>query len=295
MPQLPSGRHIGVLVSSPEEIAHKIVTSQQEGKLNFIANSMSHICTIDDLAPYVNVIFFREVEGSDHDENAKGAILISTAPEKWIEPYRSGLTLADLDHFSSDWSDEDKAVFQAFLAEDRNQNYFQEGLDSIVAFRNDLTKAFMAQYVSALRKAGLHPDQEEVWSEEESSEWDAYDMLAALRDVVIYTAKHPGIYQAHSNALDRATGMWQMLSGHHSFLRNPVPSGLPVRDVARAWRDAGHLNKLAMDQQEWLRKQLIIECANLWNHAGEALEESCPRAYAIMTLATTSPDGAEWT
>jgi hypothetical protein len=60
------------------------------------------------------------------------------------------------------------------------------------------------------------------------------------------------------------------------------------RQLAQQWRDLGTLNALDDDRKDWLHRQLVIECVNLWNHAGESLEGACPGAYGIVTLVSLS-------
>lgn len=150
---------------------------------------------------------------------------------------------------------------------------------------------------ATLWKAGLHWAQEEgyekVWGDEDSPEWDTYDMLAALATIVAYVANYPDVYAKHRNAFDRASGMWQMLLGHYPFLRQRVASGISVREIARAWREAGHLDELPADKQEWLHNQMVIECVQLFDKPGPTLERHCPEAYAIIALVTISPEGAK--
>ncbi|MGB8517627.1 MAG: hypothetical protein WCD45_07025, partial [Gallionella sp.] len=109
---------------------------------------------------------------------------------------------------------------------------------------------------------------------------------AALGNIATFVAAHPEVYEKHANAFDRATGMWQMLENNHPFLNQQFDLNVTVREVARAWRDEKNIDQLPSDQQTWLRNQMVIECVNLWNHAGETLERSCPKAYAIITLLT---------
>jgi hypothetical protein len=158
------------------------------------------------------------------------------------------------------------------------QELFQEGDD------------FLPKLLASWYAAGVHPAQEEDWSEDDSPIWDTYDMLAALGDAVQYVADKDELYQLHRDIFDRATGAWQMLLSHYPFLREPSSFGADVRAVAKTWREAAHLKCLPEKKQQWIHQQLIIECVNLWNHADDVLKEHCPKAFDIITLVTLSPE-----
>lgn len=292
MPQLPSGRHVAI---DPYPLAALLDDADNPANIHKILA----IDSISLLKSWFEVAFFvtpEEANGAGIDTKlGKGSL----TPPPGLVTLRTGCPLSRWEALAADWSEEDQAAMKSFLNEPRCKDYMDYQLSVVRKQQQD----FLISDNSTIRllagwwKAGVHPAQEEgwdqVWGKEESPRWDSYDMLAALGNVVAYVSTHPEAYQAHANAFDRATGLWQTLSSCHPFLQE-FDAELAVRDVARAWREAGHLNGTPPDKQEWLHKQMVIECVNLWNIAGPMLERCCPRAYAILTLVTISPEGAKW-
>lgn len=292
MPQLPSGRHVAI---DPYRLAALLDDASNPANIH-------KILAIDSLSKMMNwfeVVYFVTPEEANGDgvETELGAG--SLTPPPGLVALRTGCPLSRWEALAVDWSEEDRAAMRSFLTEPRIEDYMEHRLSVVRQQQQNLLSSdkFTVRLLAGWWMAGIHPAQEEDWDEtwgqEESTEWDTYDMLAALGNIVAYVSTHPETYHAHGNAFDRATGMWQTLSGHHPFLQAFDPE-LAVRGVARAWREAGHLKSTPPDKQEWLHDQMVIECVNLWNIAGPTLERCCPMAYAIITLVTISPEGAKW-
>ncbi|MHB0986880.1 MAG: hypothetical protein ACYC05_14990 [Sulfuricella sp.] len=293
MPQLPSGRHVAI---DPYPLATLLDAASNPANIHKIMG----IDSIPKITNWFEVVYFvtpEEVHGKGiAAEFGEGSL----TPPPGLVSLRTGCPLSQWETLAADWSDEDRSAMKTFLSEPRCKDYMEHRLSVVRQQQQDFLSAesFTTRLIAGWWMAGLHPAQEEGWDEawdqEESPKWDTYDMLAALGNIVTYVAAHPDTYQEHGNAFDRATGMWQTLAGQHPFLHQKFDPELSVRDVASTWREAGHLDRIPSDRQEWLHKQMVIECVNLWNIVGQTLEHRCPRAYAIMTLVTISPEGEKW-
>lgn len=106
MPQLPSGRHVG-LVSDP------IFDLVREGDWGRNMQLASHVKSPEDLHSLVNIAYFKPVPGS-------------SGPGK---PYLSGFMLADIGTEKCDWPDEDVAFLQKWLTSDIAQQWLQNAFD----------------------------------------------------------------------------------------------------------------------------------------------------------------------
>ena len=88
MPQLPSGRHVGLSADSVIEMARK-------GNFNLSLGFKMHVKDPNDLAPLIDIVYFQEVTGAP-------------APG---DPYLSGLTLFDIGSKNCDWTVADIDAF----------------------------------------------------------------------------------------------------------------------------------------------------------------------------------------
>lgn len=133
MPHLPSGRTVGIQTLGVEQIAHSVKAGLPENDKHRLLDAMHRIKTVDDLLPFVKVLFFREMADVSGLASTRYHSH-SNRPQAQFEPYQSGFTLADWAQFTADWSQADKDAFRAFLAEEGTQSYLQEALDQVAAF-----------------------------------------------------------------------------------------------------------------------------------------------------------------
>lgn len=108
MPQLPSGRHVALSGDYTLALARK-------GDLRLSLGFTMHVQSADDLAPLLNVIYFKPAEGKPGPG----------------EPYPSGLMLSDVGTEKCDWSDEDTAFFSEWLASDAVQQWLRKTYDDL--------------------------------------------------------------------------------------------------------------------------------------------------------------------
>jgi len=209
-------------------------------------------------------------------------------PENMIQ-VSSGLRVSDWEELTANWTEPDKAAFREFL-EGRAMVLFNNGMAEVARVREASERLERQRWDAALRV--MRDFEQEEWLDGiDSPEWDDYDLLAAIGLIVATLSTKPDLHDRHPAAFDRAVGMWSMLAGHHAFLRQPIAPGQMAKELARQWRDLGKLDALDEDRKDWLHRQLVIECVNLWNHAGDSLEAACPGAYGIITLVSLSPEG----
>lgn len=109
MPQLPSGLRVGLSIEHALENA-------REGSLGFRIQFHIHIRSAEDIAPVVSIIYFRPKEG---------------VPEPG-EASLSGMTLDDIGTDRCDWSKEDVAFFNEWLATEQAQKWKLERYNELV-------------------------------------------------------------------------------------------------------------------------------------------------------------------
>ena len=125
MPQLPSGRQVGIICQRLLKMAELNAQSVQRYPIH-------RVKTVADLWPLVDVLFFRTApefqpsaetyhEGSQRQEELAQQ-----------EPYLSGFTLVTLGDEAQTWSPEDRQAFAAFLQEPRTQAHLQEVLEAVL-------------------------------------------------------------------------------------------------------------------------------------------------------------------
>lgn len=296
MPQLPSGRHIGIHVESLEEIAHKIHASLGEAEKNDFISEIGKITTLDALAPYVDVLYFRE-EAEDAEENPERYHQFSSRPAVRVEPYLSGFNLAEIEKLSADWSAADQAAFQAFLAEDRIQGYLQESLDQVMAFSKELNRDFVERYVAMLWKAGLHPLQEEAELGIEprtNPNIDLSDLLAAICRLSASHDARDEHYLAHGQQFDQIAGFRQFVLGQIPALAAPLAGAHSLDGLAGQWRQSGVLDALPEADREWLWHHAHIVTINTFAmFDDERLKRAYPKEWEVCQLAYVSREAAD--
>jgi hypothetical protein len=281
---LPSGRHVAVSLTPLSDFFEKI---NEPGNLDRILA----IETIEGLYPYTEVMFLQSPDRPDRPEEPIKPLELdarSLAPPEGMVLVSSGMWLSDWDSLTSAWSEEDKMAFREFLT-GRAKELFQTGMDAVARVRkaNDEEKRRRTEKLLGV----LRTLPEEEWIKQlETKDWDDYDMLAAVGLIVSTVSDSPNVYARHCDTFDRICGMWMVLKEELVFLQEPVSPEEGARALARKWR-AINDRDFGPVVSSW-HDQLIIECVNLWNHAGQTLEDLCPGAFGILAMVTLSPEGA---
>lgn len=108
MPRLPSGRHVALS-------ADYVLALARKGDLQLSFAVILEANAPEDLAPLINVICFRPIEGKDGPG----------------DPYPSGLMLSDIGTEKCDWPADDVAFFNNWLASDVAQQWMRNTFDEL--------------------------------------------------------------------------------------------------------------------------------------------------------------------
>lgn len=108
MPQLPSGRHVGISADHALAIA-------RQGDFALSARFTMTVKTPDDLAPFINIIYYRPVE----NRSSPG------------EPYVSDLFLSDIGTKRCNWSDEDVNAFRVWIQSSQAQDWMHRTFEEL--------------------------------------------------------------------------------------------------------------------------------------------------------------------
>lgn len=286
MPQLPGGRHVAIN-------ATPLAALLDDANNPVNAQKIMAINSPHDLEAYIEVIFLMpEAEAADRGFDTE-FINNSLPRPPGLFAVRSGFCLSDWPVLTRDWNDEDKVAFREFI-DGRGAETFDRCMAEVGIAQDAMRNAseMTAKILAAWMAAGCHPAQEEGWAESDpgSTDWDSYDMLAALGQLADLLPNHPEKVAQLGSAHDRLQGMWQTFRTNY-----PIPPGWPeadtdVRVCAEEARTAGWLEDQPADKQQWLHNQCVIECVNLWDAYGEGFMKDFPRQYGIIELVTLSPD-----
>ena len=284
MPQLPSGRHIGIRLEPLDDLINNA------GNPGNVHRVMA-ITDIKGLAPYVEILFLVP----DMDENGSPSQVVFTEGSLPRPPgltvISSGHTLAQLSELTSEWIDDDKRFFQDFL-ETRCQEMFAAGLRDVQKAQQWLLKesGMTARQLALWYRAGCHPCQEDGWNESQSSstDYDTYDMLAALGQLSILLPQRPDIVERLGFAHDRLQGVWASFRDHFA-----IPDGWPsvdmnVRTCAEIARAMNWFSSVPEERLRWAHGQCAIECVNLWNASGDKFQKEFPDQCGIIDLVVVS-------
>lgn len=275
MPQLPSGRHVGILCLTPDEIAKKVSRDHPEVSLLTLGMKVKEINSLDAIKPFINVLFLREAKTTnDQPLDAR-----SQAIPEGLEPYESGYTLADQDQLIADWSDEDKQAFTDFLESDKIASYFQDVLNQM--------KTTGTQYQQNLfglmnKVCGGFDDDEDI-----DTTSDDYDLLVALcifSDMAEPEGKNPLDLWYRMNAIRRH---WEEWIPELSEVRKNITDS--PREIASWLREKNTLNRCTEDEREWLHKQNVVFANDLFDlYEPEVLNGINRQAYGIVKAVALS-------
>lgn len=129
MAQLPSGRQVGIVCLTTEEIIRKAYASIPKANLLTLGMSIVEIDSVEALKPYIKILFVRDATSESQDTEVCDKR--SHALSKDSESYDSEFTLADYDEFTAGWSEEDKQAFNEFINSERVLSYFQDALKQV--------------------------------------------------------------------------------------------------------------------------------------------------------------------
>ena len=269
MPQLPSGRHVGVIFQNEDNMIKNFAKLHPEINLISLGVSIAQITTIDEIRPYINVIFLREAKTTSIEEVAEGSRPVPDG----LESYESGFTLADFEKMTADWSSEDKQGFKEFLESERIANYFQEVINLMPKIGTDYGKNLIG-WMNDI--CGVPED-----SHDSDNPCDDYDLLVAVcifADMEKPEGKHP---------LD----LWYRMNATRIYCEKWLPDLINVnldcvespRAMASQLREMQSLNGCPEDKREWLHQQNVVYANDLFDiFEPEVLIKLNKEAYQIV-------------
>lgn len=151
MPQLPSGRYVA-LQATP---LFKLI--EDAYREDAIITRLLRIERVEHLFPYVDVLYFLDVDGVHGDASAPG----SNPLPHGLQQYPSGFTLATIAEEMKRWQASDRSAFEDMLGEDRTRSYLEALLANVAAIRKDLFAhaPFLPALQSGLWQTKVHPLQ----------------------------------------------------------------------------------------------------------------------------------------
>jgi hypothetical protein len=278
MPQLPSGRHIAIDPAPLVQLTKDRDTPQ-------LVHQLMAISGLASLFDWLDLHFF--VTKEEALDKAKALDLTESslpAPEGLVG-VATGYRLSDWQTLAAGWTDADRVAFAGWLESDRAKHQFDQWLQHIRKLQKQMLSddaVPLTRLLATMYEQGVHPLQNDRTVGGKLWEPDVYDMLAALAGVVIHMINNPEPYADGWQAKARAEGMLQMLMSRFPFLRDSSETPENVQGVAIEWRSSKHVEALSALDQDWLSKQLPIECINLSAQLGGVLEDNFPQGYAVV-------------
>lgn len=151
MAQLPSGRHVAIQATPLFALIDAACAPEA------ISTRLLQIESPADLAPYIEVIYFRE---------SANPALLPVAPgghpvPSGLQPFASGYTLATIHEAAARWSLADQRAFAGYLDSERVQSHLSALLDRVgeVKRRLDREGDFVQRMQALMWEARCHPVQ----------------------------------------------------------------------------------------------------------------------------------------
>ena len=153
MPQLPSGKHLGLDPSPLQKVVSDAYGGLKTHELMAIEN-------IEQLFSHINVLYYRPIE------EARSNIPLakfSTVPPDGLESYFSGFNLVSIKNELDSWSGGDQKAFIEFLNEKRTNRFLEGLLETVKRYQNELMEhpSTLQGMLALWWKLGIHPLQED--------------------------------------------------------------------------------------------------------------------------------------
>jgi len=275
MPQLPSGRQVGIHGLTPDDIIKKV--SRTYPDLLTLGMKVKEIDSLDAIKPYVSVLFLRETQ----NPAANTLDQRSAAIPEGTESYDSGYTLADIDQFAADWSEEDKQAFAEFLASEKVASYFQDVLNQM-----QTTGTQYQQNLFDLMNKVCGTDDDSADMDTTSDDYDLLVALCVFADMAEPEDPRQRDLWYRMNAIRRH---WEQWIPELSAVGREIT--LSPRDIAIGLRGQSALNVCSTKEREWLHKQNIVFANDLFDlYEPEFLIGINREAYGIVkSVALSEP------
>ncbi len=275
MPQLPSGKHVG-LTTRP---LHQLLVNLDEGS-NFAL--INKIGSLDDLFPYVEIIYF--INGNT-DTPPKNLHEITGKLPAGLTEISSGYRLSQKAELFSDWPLADCQALNDFIAGDEFQKHLGSLFNDIKHIRVKCLIALIRHYG---KLEGFIDDDDEL----DNPEIDTYDLLAALGCINATNYSNTSLTSKSPHAFERLSGMWSVFSAKLGLEDYEFNSERHPRTIAEQIRKNAPLDQLTPTDKSWFEQQTVVEAIELWEHADEDLfNEFYPTSYTILQLAVAAHGG----
>ena len=153
MPQLPSGKHIAIQANGFDSLYDAAFNGTQ-------AHKLMQIQSIEDLYPYIEVIYFVQDIKQQRDDNNTVA---DTYPAG-LRPAPSGYSLVSIQPECRCWSRQDRKAFEEYLESARMQAFFAALLEDVKQKQENLIKEGpeLGRFLALCWITNCHPLQEET-------------------------------------------------------------------------------------------------------------------------------------
>ncbi len=291
MPQLPSGKHIAIQANRIDEMYDEAFNGTQAHKLMQIED-------IEDLYPYVDVIYF---EGDSDYVNAEDGAPGSIAMPDGLRPVNSGFTLATILQDIANWCEEDRKYFSDHLRSERVVGLLNSILGDVKQKQVMLLEEGpeLGRLLAMYWRAGVHPLQEEQESPPNKWETSFVDdkrvqvfALAAMMRMFLNSKIFKEFTAQHQKYFDMLEGFISVAIGRNQDVLEPWlwKTKLASDEVAEEMWQAKVLDDLPQHYRGHLAGQMPYSINMFWPAMDNAeARELFPVEYEILSAAWLSP------
>ncbi len=283
MPQLPSGRHVGVKF----DVRFSDAITNPEHNRDAIWMFMP-VNSAEDLFPWVRILWLLPEESTINTltETMQGSLPL---PCPLVE-CESGFRLHQADTVMASWTEEDRAAFKVFVSERVIPLMLAPMLKIIALWKEwvPTTDDPMMRMMYLWWKNDCHPAQEEHWQFDDPKDIDTYDILSALDQFMRLTkADEPG-----GRSLNRCIGLWIFIDSLHKQCPEMQERKTDnIKDQAAIWRQQALFNNLPDADIKKLQQQTVREAVLFWDgFTDEELRERDIYAWKVIQRVVVSED-----
>lgn len=154
MPQLPSGKHVGVTLDPLNKLINDILENQL-----MTCAPLLRINQMEDLYPYLNIVYFE----NETDSDTPGLEVGSLPLDAELKPVFTNYRVTDVLSKESEWDGADKEAFINFLESERFNKMHKKKFESVLELKEILEKegSWLNKAEFQMWKGGFHWEQDE--------------------------------------------------------------------------------------------------------------------------------------